>query len=104
MSKLRKSARGQMCTLQIPLICSHDPEKTVLAHVGKYGSAKRNHDDEAVYACFNCHNAIDMRDSDYFLSNDPVRQKELRDLRCKYVDRALDRMRIIKTKQGRLRT
>lgn len=30
--KLRKSARGQDCTLQIPVVCNRDPATTVLAH------------------------------------------------------------------------
>ena len=93
MSKLRKSARGQMCTVRIPFVCNHDSRTTVLAHVGSFGSAKRNHDDVAVYACSDCHAAIDMRDNNYFLSNDKERQKGLRDLRRVYVERALERTR-----------
>lgn len=59
--KLRKSARGRDCTLNIPGVCSFDPEKTVLVHLqfegGKMGS--KADDTSACYGCSNCNFAID---------------------------------------------
>ena len=92
LTKAQRAARQQPCTLVIPGICNRDPDTTVLAHVGRHGSAKRNHDDEAVYACSSCHDAIDYR-SKYFLSNNWVEQEALRKDREWFIARALERMR-----------
>ena len=37
MSKLRKLARDRECQVRIPGICNHNPETTVLAHLGGAG-------------------------------------------------------------------
>jgi hypothetical protein len=89
--KDRDAARGQDCKLEIPFVCNSDPDTTVLAHVGRHGTAKRNHDDEAIYACSACHDAIDYR-TNIFLSNNESEQKLLRKDRAWYIARALDRM------------
>ena len=91
MSKKQRSARGQDCTLTIPGVCNHNPETTVLAHVGHHGSAKRNHDEDAVFACSACHDAIDYR-TKVFLDNEEVPQELLRRDREWFIARALDRM------------
>ena len=57
-NKLRKSARGQDCTLRIPGVCSHDPEQTVLCHVSTKRTsamAGKNHDNFSFEACAPCH-------------------------------------------------
>lgn len=93
-TKARQAAKGQDCVVNLPMACNYNPETTVLAHVGK-GSAKRNDDNNAVYACFNCHGAIDRNNgpfANYFLSDDIFIQKELNDLREVYIKRALKRM------------
>lgn len=63
MSKLRKSAKGQYCTLQIPGVCNHDPETTVLCHVSWRDGAGgyKTSDLSALYACSTCHDALDGR-------------------------------------------
>ena len=81
--------------MTIPHVCNQNPETTVLAHVGRHGSAKRNHDEEAVYACFNCHGAIDGDFgpfANYFFSDNKADQKLLTDDREWFIARALDRM------------
>ena len=65
MSKLRESARGEMCAVRIPGVCSHNPEETVLAHgngsaAGK-GIGMKANDLLAAFSCFQCHNVIDGR-------------------------------------------
>lgn len=61
-SKIRQSAKGETCTLNIAGVCSYNPETTVLAHIGfgDGGTAKRRQPGEAnsVYACYACHEAI----------------------------------------------
>jgi hypothetical protein len=63
MSKLRKSARGQMCTLQIYPHCNNNPETTVLAHIpsNHKGLGMKSPDYFGVYSCHNCHDVIDGR-------------------------------------------
>ena len=87
MSKVRDSACGETCTVRLDC-CNHDPTTTVLAHVGHHGSAKRNHDDEAVYACSDCHDAIDGR-SRYFLSHNADQQRKMHIVRDLEIRRAL---------------
>lgn len=61
--KLRDSAKGEPCTLQIVGCCNYDPETTVLAHInldgGKMGG--KSDDCSGVFACSACHDAIDGR-------------------------------------------
>jgi hypothetical protein len=90
-TKKSKSARGQSCTLRIPGVCNSNPETTVLAHVGRHGSAKRNHDDEAVFACSARHDAIDYR-TNLFLAHDETEQALLRKDRAYFIEQALKRM------------
>jgi len=85
-TKIRQSARMQECTVRIPGVCNHNPETTVLAHLGS-GTAKRGDDTNAVYACSDCHDAIDRR-SKVFLSDNPVEQELLRRDREYFIDRA----------------
>lgn len=75
MSKLRKNARGQSCTLRLDC-CNHNPETTVLAHLrlfGWAGMAQKPDDLLAVFACSSCHDAIDRRTSDQWGYDDILR-------------------------------
>ena len=63
MSKLRKSARGQNCTLRLDG-CNFNPETTVLAHIriNRFcGFGLKPPDYMSCFACSNCHDAIDGR-------------------------------------------
>ena len=63
-TKWRQSAKGKMCRLQIPGVCNHNPETTVLCHLrmfGWAGTAEKPHDFLAVYACSACHEAQERR-------------------------------------------
>lgn len=63
MSKLRKSARGQQCTLRLTG-CNYNPETTVLAHIriNRFcGIGMKPPDYMGVFACSNCHDKIDGR-------------------------------------------
>lgn len=61
-TKLRNSARGQTCTLQIPGICCDDPERTVLCHIRdeSKGMGNKAADWSACFGCDRCHEAIDQ--------------------------------------------
>mgnify|MGYP003406180254 CR=1 FL=1 len=60
-SKLRASAKGQQCTFQIPGVCNHNPETTVLCHIRDdvKAMATKANDISAAFGCFSCHEAID---------------------------------------------
>jgi hypothetical protein len=62
-SKIRKSARDEDCSLRIPTICNFNPETTVLAHLNtKFkGMGLKSPDLFGVYACSNCHDVLDGR-------------------------------------------
>ena len=65
MTPIRKSAKGQECTLQFSGICNHDPETTVLCHSPFLSSGRgmgiKAPDTDAVYGCSCCHNILDRR-------------------------------------------
>ena len=63
MSKLRKSARGQQCTLRLTG-CNYNPETVVLAHIRNNqfcGVAMKPPDYMSCFACSSCHDTIDGR-------------------------------------------
>jgi Protein of unknown function (DUF1364) len=60
MSAIRKSARGQDCTVRIPGVCNFDPATTVLAHINGGGGMKSG-DNEGAYCCHDCHSVVDGR-------------------------------------------
>ena len=62
MSKIRKSAKGEDCTLRIPGVCNGNNETVVLCHAPYPGrGGMRNHDWWAVYGCSDCHDMVDGR-------------------------------------------
>lgn len=62
-SKIRDSARGEVCTLQLHPYCNGNPDTTVLCHLPSefHGMALKSPDWWAVYACSSCHDVIDQR-------------------------------------------
>ena len=65
MSAIRKSARGEQCSVRIPTICGGDPETVVWAHANGSAAGKgigmKSHDLLGAYACRACHDAYDGR-------------------------------------------
>jgi hypothetical protein len=60
--KLRDSARGEDCTLQIYPYCNGNPETVVLCHLPSgSGMGQKSPDWFAVYGCSSCHDIIDGR-------------------------------------------
>lgn len=73
--KLRKSAKGQDCTLRIAsmvhgMTCS-PPETCVLTHLpcGGKGKSTKTTDTMAVIGCYTCHQLLDSWD--YRITKDP---------------------------------
>lgn len=63
MSKIRKSARGQDCTLMLFPHCEMNTETVVLAHLPSSfkGIGLKSPDWWGVYACRSCHDVLDGR-------------------------------------------
>ena len=61
MSKITKSAKGEVCALRIPMVCNHNPETTVFCHapcVDK-GWAIKSPDWWGAFGCYECHIYMD---------------------------------------------
>ena len=68
-SKIRKSARGEDCSLRLGMCSS--PETVILAHIGRNrGMGIKCADYFAVYACSRCHDIIDGRVNSSFIDFD----------------------------------
>ena len=63
MSKLRKAARGQECTIQLHPYCNGNTETTVLAHAPSEdkGWAIKSADWWGADSCSDCHDIVDGR-------------------------------------------
>ena len=64
MSKIRKAAKGQECTVRLPGICNWNPETTVFAHLGGAGMGakyERSGMEWGAFCCSSCHDEIDRR-------------------------------------------
>ena len=62
--KIRQSAKGEDCTVNVVGICNYNPETTVLAHIqlkGHGGMSTKPSDMMACYACSECHDFLDNR-------------------------------------------
>lgn len=65
MTPIRRAARGQDCTLQLPGICNYACDTTVLCHSnflkdGK-GMGLKAPDTAAAFGCSSCHDVLDGR-------------------------------------------
>lgn len=62
MTPIRKSAKGEECTLRFPC-CTFDPSTTVWAHSNRLEDGKgmgiKARDEEGCYACHACHSWLD---------------------------------------------
>lgn len=60
--KLRDSARGQDCTMNVATECNYNPETTVLAHIQIEGGIMGGKTDDisACFACSACHEWLDQ--------------------------------------------
>ena len=59
--KLTKSARGESCTVNVVGVCNYDESTTVAAHLSGGGMGCKADDICIVYACSDCHDAMDGR-------------------------------------------
>lgn len=63
MTPIRKSARGQECTLRFPGICNRNPDTTAWCHSNRLEDGKgmgiKARDEEGCYGCSDCHAWLD---------------------------------------------
>lgn len=63
MTPIRKSARGQECTLRFPGICNRNSETTAWCHSNRLEDGKgmglKARDEEGCYGCSDCHSWLD---------------------------------------------
>ena len=61
--KLRDSANGEECTLNIAGVCNYDSTTTVLAHLpdASKGTGLKADDICSCFACSDCHSCVDGR-------------------------------------------
>ena len=59
--KIRSSANGEDCTLNILRVCNYDPSTVVFCHFPSEskGMSKKSDDISGGYGCFACHQVID---------------------------------------------
>jgi hypothetical protein len=60
--KLRESAKGQECTMQVAGVCNGNPETSVLAHIQVDGGIMGGKTDDisACISCSSCHEWLDQ--------------------------------------------
>ena len=73
MSKIRKSAKGEECTVRIPGVCNFNPETTIFAHKGGAGMGLKSSDIHGAYCCSDCHDVIDFRDYGHTFNENEIR-------------------------------
>jgi len=65
MTPIRRAARGEDCTLQIPGVCNFDPATVVLCHSNELADGKgmglKAPDTAACFGCSACHDLLDGR-------------------------------------------
>ncbi len=82
-NKIRGSAQGEECTLNVPGCCNYDNSTTVLAHYPSDLSGYKSTDFSAGYACSDCHDFIDGRNSSPIFKEDKeffMRRSQVRTL------------------------
>lgn len=59
--KLRHSAKGKQCTLNVAGVCNYDPATVVLCHIQCEGGSMgaKTDDFSAVFGCYECHHWLD---------------------------------------------
>jgi hypothetical protein len=63
MTPIRRSARGENCTLRFPGICRNNTDTTVWCHSNQLADGKgiglKANDEAGCYGCFDCHSFLD---------------------------------------------
>jgi hypothetical protein len=64
-SKIRQSARGEDCTINLEGVCNYAPQTTVWCHSNRYehgkGMGLKANDVHGAYGCSDCHKVYDRQ-------------------------------------------
>lgn len=64
-SKIRQSARGEDCTINLEGVCNYNPETVVWCHSNESAHGKgmglKAHDEHGAYGCSDCHKVYDRQ-------------------------------------------
>lgn len=94
---IRKSAKGEECTLRLLGVCCGDSSTVVWAHSNSqahgHGMGLKASDEYGCYACFACHDALDGRARPSWLTQERIRAE---------FERAMLESRLILQKKGLL--
>ena len=60
-SAIRRSAKGEECTINLYGVCSHQTETVVLCHENGGGMGMKTPDENGAYGCHACHMVVDMQ-------------------------------------------
>ena len=65
MSKIRQSARGESCTINLSGVCNYNPDTVVWCHSNRYcdgkGMGLKAKDENGAYGCYACHQVYDRQ-------------------------------------------
>jgi hypothetical protein len=60
---IRASAKGEECTIELHMVCNHNPETVVWCHENSYDAGKgmglKARDERGAYGCSDCHAVYD---------------------------------------------
>lgn len=59
---IRRAAKGEACTMNLPNLCNYDPQTVVLAHLHdeSFGRGQKADDTSGAFMCLACHTAYDL--------------------------------------------
>ena len=65
LNKIRQSARGEDCTINLPGVCNYNPESVVWCHSNRSehgkGMGLKAKDEHGAYGCYDCHMVYDRQ-------------------------------------------
>jgi len=65
MTKIRQSARGEDCTINLPGVCNYNPETVCWCHSNRSehgkGMGLKAKDEHGAYGCYDCHMVYDRQ-------------------------------------------
>jgi hypothetical protein len=77
---IRKSARGEQCTLAIAGVCCGDPATVVACHLSSGGMGAKCSDLDVAFGCHACHAWVDQRQGDQSCRDWYLRRAHVRTL------------------------
>ena len=79
MNKLTKHAKGEDCSIRLPMVCNFNPETTVPCHMPgvRFGHGVARKTDFFAFGCSSCHDVVDGRAKAPHLTAEQIRISHL---------------------------